>query len=337
MKRRSLVLLLLCCLLLTGCGGKKNGAVPTPVTVVEPTLAPIVEEPAPAPETVPEPAEEPAPTPGPTPTPTPTPIRLFYNGTEVNSLTVKTDSTLIITSDADASNGLVSYASDNEAVARIDAAGKISALSEGNATITASQGDRSGSCKITVAKPVKPTVTICFWNTPKYDITMNASNNETLQLQAVTTPTEAAEKAIWSSTDPAIADVSPDGLVTAISQGSCEVICQCGDGSARCWIRVKGQRINYQPVSADPNNTEPAIFITCNGFINPDFTIRVNESVNMDHKVVNAEDSGVTWTIANGAVASVDQNGVVTGLAKGTTTLTVSCGSLSYTSTVRVA
>ena len=341
MKRRMLPLLFLVCSLLWGCGGKKKApAQPgdmgltevTPQTFSAPAPSPTAEATA---EATAEPTEEPAPAPSSAPTPAPEPLHLLYNGAEVNSLTAKENTTFTISSDA-AADEAVSFSSDNEAVITVDQTGKVVALAQGNATVSVQSGNRSGYCKVTVIKPVKPTVSICFLNKPKTDITMNASNNERVQLTAVVTPSDSRKTTVWSSTDSAIAEVDETGLVTAISQGTCEVVCRCGDSSARCWVRVKGQRINYVKAPDDENSQESAIFITCNGYVNSDFTIQLGESVNMDYKLVHAEESEVNWSVQNPAVASVDQNGVVTGLKEGTTVLTVSCGSLSCNSTVRV-
>lgn len=331
--KHSVPALLLACCLLAGCGGKqpKTG---DPITVSEPkvTVAPAP-TPAPTPEPTPEPAPEPEPTPE--PTPEPEPLHITYNGMVANSMTAREGMSFVLSCSA-AEGELVSYSSDNEEVVKIDAAGKVTVLAPGSATVSASAGGRSGSCKITATKAVVPTVSICFLGTPKTDFTMNASNNETIQLTAVTNPADASKKAVWSTTDGAIATVSETGLVTAISEGSCEVICRCGEASARCWVRVRGQRINYTFAGDTPANDEPAIVITCGGFVNPDFTVSVGQSVNMDYKLYNCEDEGTTWTIDNAKLATVDANGVVTGIKAGTTKLTVTCGSLSYTSVVRV-
>ena len=333
MKRKLLPVLLLVCCLLWGCGGRKSAPSPTPISVSEPKPTPVptpVPTPAPTPEPTPEPVMEPE------PTPEPEPVHFLFNGTVVNSLTAKVNTTVNLSSDAPANGEGISFFSDNESVAKVDFDGTVRAVSVGNATITVKAGERTGSCKITVIKPVDPPVSICFLTVPNTDVTMNASNNETLQFTAALTPADENARVIWSTTDPAVAEVSADGLVTAMSQGTCEIVCQCGESSARCWIRVKGQRINYEPAPGDEAGAEPAIFITCSGFINPDFTLNVGESVNMDYKLVNFQDDNAVWSIQDETIASVDQNGVVTALREGTTTLTVTCGSLSFNSTVRV-
>lgn len=331
MKRSISLLLLLSLCLLMGCGEKADASNPTPSA-----------SPAPAQnvESTPTPAQEPAPenqpTPSPEPMPTPAPLQLLQNGTPTTSLTLYVGTEAVLTIEGASTEDTISYSCDNQSVAQVDANGKIVALGEGSATIQATMGERTGLCKLTVWKPAKTTVAIYFMNQPITDFTMNASANETIQLRAVTTPADTGSTITWTSTDPAIAEIDNTGHVKAISQGSCEVVCQCGESSARCWVRVKGQRINYETVDTDPQNTTPAIYITCAGYINPDFTLVVGESVNMDYKLVNAEEGMVSWSIANPAVASVDQNGVVTALKAGTTTLSVTCGSLSFSSTVRV-
>lgn len=52
----------------------------------------------------------------------------------------------------DAEYSEITWASDNAAVATVDAAGVVTAVAEGEAVITAKAGDKSASCKVTVAK-----------------------------------------------------------------------------------------------------------------------------------------------------------------------------------------
>ena len=44
----------------------------------------------------------------------------------------------------------MTWTSDNPAVATIDATGKVTAVAEGEATITAKAGDKTATCKVTV-------------------------------------------------------------------------------------------------------------------------------------------------------------------------------------------
>ena len=66
---------------------------------------------------------------------------------------LETDETLTLTatvSPSDADDPSVSWESDNKDVAAVDGSGKVTAISEGTATITAKAGGKSASCTVTV-------------------------------------------------------------------------------------------------------------------------------------------------------------------------------------------
>ena len=75
-------------------------------------------------------------------------------------------------------------------------------------------------------------------------ITLNYDNaqlvpGDVLQLTAIVNPDNATVKDItWTSSNPAVADVDENGLVNAYTQGSTQIIVQCGDVTAICDITV---------------------------------------------------------------------------------------------------
>lgn len=333
MKRSVKVLLcVLCFALLCGCGTKKDGPAaetPAPGTAGEPTATP-----APTPAPTAEPAPTPAPTPE--PTPSPAPMSLLYQGAEVNSVTVLTGAEFTLSADTGGAGGEVVFSSDNEAVAVCDREGRVHAVAEGTANITASLGGQSSVCKVTVTRPANPTVAICFLGKPIYDFTMNATANETIQLKADVQPSGAGG-VVWSTTDEKIATVSSDGLVTALSEGSCQVVCTCGESSTKCWVRVKGQRPAYTAADQASAGTEPALMITFAGYLNTDFTIGEGQSIDMNYKLYNTDTTeSVSWSVKDPAIATVDMNGMVTGVKEGNTELYATCGALKATCIVRV-
>ena len=68
-------------------------------------------------------------------------------------------------------------------------------------------------------------------------------------------------------------------------------------------------------------------------------SVVVGGTVNLTATVTpaNADDKTVSWTSSNNSVATVDANGVVTGVATGTATITATAGGKSATATVTVA
>lgn len=79
---------------------------------------------------------------------------------------------------------------------------------------------------------------------------------ETCQLEAIVTPDDATDKTvIWTSSDPSVAAVSDNGLVTAVSGGSAVITVTTVDGgyTATCTVTVnKSAPIEYT-ITFDPN------------------------------------------------------------------------------------
>lgn len=339
MFKRSILFLLIAAVLFCGCGKDRETAEPTPApeqpAPQAETIAPTAE---PAAQPTPEPT--PAPTPEPTPEPTAAPLSIRYEDQEVNSITARPDKSLQLHVEAPEGAGTVTYESSNASVASVDENGLVTTLTEGSADITCRIGEEYlGICKITVAKPQKPKISICFLGNPVYDFTMNASSSETLQLKAVVNPSDTEDPVIWTVSDPAVASISETGLVTALSEGSAKVICTVGEGKSECWVRVRGQRPAYVPVEdASVENDQPALLITYVGYVSTDITIAEGQALDLNYEFKNADAQSVSWTSADPAVVAIDQNGTVTGLKAGEyTTVYAQSGSLTASCVVRVS
>jgi uncharacterized protein YjdB len=67
-------------------------------------------------------------------------------------LEIKTESVPTAKLSEDATDKTVTWSIDKPAVATVDATGKVTAVAEGEATITAKAGDKTATCKVTVNK-----------------------------------------------------------------------------------------------------------------------------------------------------------------------------------------
>lgn len=114
--------------------------------------------------------------------------------------------------------------------------GVVKALAVGTATVTVTVGTESASCVVNVTP-----VTVSSVILSKSDVWLMIG--ETVQLTVKLFPADAADKSVkWESTDSGIATVTDEGLVTALSIGSAEIICSAGEVSSRCRINVDTQR-----------------------------------------------------------------------------------------------
>ena len=113
----------------------------------------------------------------------------------------------------------VTWASSAAAVAKVDAAGLVTALGNGAATITATAGAVSGSAAVTVAQEVRGVEVL-----PPAD---TVSAGDTLRLTAEAWDpngfTVPGIEFTWSSSDAAIATVDGSGLVSGIAEGAATI------------------------------------------------------------------------------------------------------------------
>ena len=124
------------------------------------------------------------------------------------------------------------YASSDEAVATIDSTGKVTAVGEGTATVTATLEDGTEvSCTVTVTKaPVEETVTLNA-------TTLSLAEGGSATIVANVTP--AGTKVSFSSNDTDVATVDANGKVTAVGEGTADIIVATAAGkTAICTVTV---------------------------------------------------------------------------------------------------
>ena len=141
-----------------------------------------------------------------------------------------------------ACTAVVIYSSSNEAVATVDQAGKVTAVGEGTATITAqATGYDAAGKKIYQPASVSYQVTITPATVPATSLTLNktmevlAKNGDALTITATATPAEAT--LTWESSDEAVATVA-DGVVTPVGNGIATITAKSGDVKATCQVFV---------------------------------------------------------------------------------------------------
>ena len=146
----------------------------------------------------------------------------------------------------------------------------------------------------------------------------------TYQLTATFSPENATNKeVIWSSSDEKIATVSAEGLVTAKKKGSCVITVTTKDGAltATCKVTVK-KAVKVTGVSINKKSKSLKVGKT--------YTLKANI------KPKKATIKDVTWKSSNKKVATVDADGTVTAIKKGTATITVKTKDGKYKATCKI-
>ncbi len=124
----------------------------------------------------------------------------------------------------------VVWTSSDETIASVDANGLVTAVSGGEADITVTgRNGVSAVCHITAVVLVD-SITI----TGGIPALAQGTVIATCRLTAEVQPADASDPSvIWSSSDPSIATVDQDGLVTAVGQGEVTITAEAQDGSDR--------------------------------------------------------------------------------------------------------
>lgn len=197
----------------------------------------------------------------------------------------------------DATNKELWWSSSNTDVVKVDETGLITATGSGNATVIVQSADSGviDVCNVSVYQPVE-TVTMNTHN-------ISVKKGTIFWLNAVAGPDNAVNKTIiWSSSDESIATVDATGMVTAVSPGECTIIATSQDTGVtdKCVVTVT------EPVTGIYLNATEARIYTGEKFV-------IIPTV----EPVDANDKSVTYVSSDPSVATVDANGIVTGVTGG--------------------
>ena len=218
---------------------------------------------------------------------------------------------------SDADELPVAWNSSNPAVATVDNSGKVTAIAPGEARITASCGNCTATCTVSVAARVIPVTSITLDKS-----SLSLLEGDSVYLNADVSPANATDRTVsWSSSASNIASVDAFGEVTAHSEGTATITATCGGFTATCAVTVAKMVIPVTSVTLD----------------NASAGLKEGETVTLTATVApdNATDKTVTWSSSNTAVATV-VDGVVTAVKAGTATITAACGNFSATCEVTV-
>ncbi|RSX43819.1 Bacterial Ig-like domain (group 2), partial [Bifidobacterium castoris] len=158
------------------------------------------------------------------------------------------------------------------------------------------------------------------------DVTLQEGGTTTLS--ATVSPSNATNKKVtWSSSNAAVASVDSAGKVTARATGSATITATAGGKSASITVTVEvAPPTPYASVKIDGG----------------DFSVKAGETYQLTAQLLAADGSEVTsgdpltWKSSDDGVATVDANGLVTGVAKGAADITVTVGTKSDTVTATV-
>ena len=204
-----------------------------------------------------------------------------------------------------ATNKNVTWSSSDDKVATVDATGKVTAVAEGEATITVTteDGEKTATCVVTVKEKSPVTVPVESVSLDKETAELEAG--QSLTLVATVLPEDATNKNVtWSSSDDKVATVDATGKVTAVAEGEATITVTTQDGAktATCVVTVKKASEPGEEVLVSKLKIAPYAVYALPGD-EMDLTVEVTPA--------NATNKAVRWESSDESVATVDQNGHV--------------------------
>ena len=221
------------------------------------------------------------------------------------SATVYTGKTYTLTPDLIPSNSTdsVTWTSSNAKVAKVSSNGVVTGLAKGSATITAkTTSGKTAACKVTV-KTAATKVTLS-----KTSITVN--KGKTYTLKATMSPSDTNDSLHWSSSNSKVAKVTTSGDVAGVAKGSATITVKTGSGkttACKVTVKVPSTKVSLSKTSISVNKGKT---YTLKGAMSPS----------------DSTDS-LKWNSSNTKIAKVSSSGIVTGVGKGSTTITVKTNS----------
>ena len=213
----------------------------------------------------------------------------------------KTEKLKLVFTPEGAGESNIDWQSSDPSVATV-MGGSVTAKAPGEAVITATlPSGLTAECTVRAVIPVQ-SITI-------KKTVIKVSGTESVPLTWTISPKNATETDFtFESTDPSIAVVDENGVVTGVSKGSCRVIITSLSGKKAAaevrvsWTPVKG--INNFSLHAAPR-------------VGEQYTVRAVTEPE------NASDNVIFYESSDPAIASVDENGVVTAYKPGSVIITM--------------
>lgn len=218
---------------------------------------------------------------------------------------------------SNATNQKVTWTSSDTKRATVSADGVVTGISQGYVTITAktASGGYTASCKVLVVKSATGV------KLDKASITINVGKSSTITPTVL--PKDATIKTVyWTSSNYDVANVDSAGKVVAKAPGYAVITAKTKDGS----YTAKTEVLVIQPVTSVKLNKTSAY-------------LNLNASMTLVPTVSPSDASikSVTWSSSDPSIATVSSSGVVTGIKKGTVTITCKTTNGAKTATCKIS
>lgn len=160
-----------------------------------------------------------------------------------------------------AANKAVVWSSSDPSVASISEEGVLEALGVGQTAVTATtvEGEFTARCEVVVLEPMVSVESVSLDRT-----TVELMLRETVQLKASVFPEDATVKDIeWTSSNPAVAEVTLDGQIVPVSVGQSVITATSVQGgkAATCVVTVDAKQfiVTFEPNGGTPVEAQSVV------------------------------------------------------------------------------
>jgi uncharacterized protein YjdB len=240
--------------------------------------------------------------------------------------TVQATATVIDNLGTVVANTVLTWSTSNPAVAFVSSTGLITSVSNGTVLITANTAGKSGSALFLVNIPsTAPVAAVAAVAVTAPRTSLFAM----LQTQAVATLRDASGLVLtgrsiaWSTGCPAVATVSATGMITAVGLGSCVITATSQGIVGSITVQVVAAPLASLSITTTATNIPVGITTQLTAVLLDSAGAPVTQPA--------------TWVSATPTVAIVSATGLVTGIASGSSWVTVSSAGLSASVTITVS
>ena len=249
---------------------------------------------------------------------------------------IETDATQQFTAMATTADGMeipdveFTWSSSDEMVATVDADGLATGVGAGEAMITATADSVSGMATLTVAEPPPPEPVVATVSVSPSEAMIETDATQQFSAKALTEDGMEIPDVefTWSSSDEMVATVDADGLATGVGAGEAMITATVDSVSGMATLTV-----------AEPPPPEPVVATVTvspsEAMIETDATQQFSAKA-LTEDGMEIPDVEFTWSSSDELVATVDSDGLATGVGAGEAMITATADSVSGMATLTV-
>jgi uncharacterized protein YjdB len=216
----------------------------------------------------------------------------------------------------------VTWNSSQTSTATIDNTGLATTVGAGQTTITATFGSFTDNTTLTVV--AAHLISIAVTPSPA-TIAKGTKQQFTASGSFDDGSTQVLTAAAWSSSDTNTAVVDSTGLATGIAAGTVTISAKSGSVTGTAMLTVTSATLSA--IAVTPANPSTAIGTTLQFTATGTFSDSSHQDITLS----------VLWSSGTPAVATINNQGLATGISAGTSTITATLGSVNGSTTLTVA